>query len=143
MSNKSYYRTTVDGSVAPIALVPNGDGTYSESAGSGTGGSGGVSLAPDAAQAKLTGGRYTLASTSTVVSVAIPDFARGVRLRPTADTRFAINENPVASGVDALTVGNTAYAGESDVRLIASGTGRTLRLLTTVAASTIGIGFFG
>ena len=101
-----------------------------------------IELQPDARQGKLVGGLWTLGSTGTVESIAIPDWANGIRLRPTSDTRFAINEDPVASGAEALTVGNTAFAYETEVRLLEQGTGRTLRLLTTSAGSTCSVGFF-
>jgi len=142
MPDTSYWRSTTTGTLVKVALKDNLDGTFSEATGTGGGGSGSISLKPDAVTGKLTGGRYTLASASTVVTINIPDFAYGLRLRPTADTRFAIGENPVAAGVDALTVGNTAYANETEVRLLDTGTGRTLRLLTSLAGSTVGVSFF-
>ena len=101
-----------------------------------------IGLAPDARSTKLSGGLWTLGSASVVESVAVPDWANGFRLRPSADTRFAVGEDPAASGAETLTTGNTAYANETEVRLLESGTGRTLRLLTTSAGSTVGVGFF-
>ena len=101
-----------------------------------------IGLRADARQAALSGGLWTLASTSVVESISIPDFARGFRLRPSADVRFAIGEDPVALAGETLVVGNTAYANETETRLLVDGTGRTLRLLGTSAGMTVGVGFF-
>jgi hypothetical protein len=138
MADSYYYRSTGDGSQVQIKLVDNGDGTHSEASGS-TAGSGGVSLAADARNAALTSGLWTLAA-GVVESVTIPAFARGFRLRPSADIRFAISEDPVAAGTETLTVGATAFANESEVRLIESGA-VTLRLLAT-GATTVQVSFF-
>jgi hypothetical protein len=101
-----------------------------------------IVLNADARTAALSSGLWTLDSTTVVESIAIPNFARGFRLRPSSDVKFAVGEDPVANGAETLTVGNTAYANETEVRLLDPGTGRTLRLLTTVAAATCGVGFF-
>lgn len=101
-----------------------------------------VSLPADARNAALSGGLWTLASITVVESIAIPDVACGFRLRPSADVRFAVGEDPVVLAGESLVVGNTAFAGENETRLLATGTGRTLRLLGTVAAQTVNISFF-
>lgn len=142
MPNKSFYRTTIDGSVVPVLLTDNGDGTWSEAAGSGAGGTSTVALRADARQGKLSGGLWTLGSITVVESIAIPDTANGFRLRPSADLRFAIGEDPVVLAGESLVVGNTAFAGENEVRLLEAGTGRTLRLLGTVAGQTVSVGFW-
>lgn len=99
-------------------------------------------LVADARNGSLSGGLWTLGSTSTPETINIPDWARGFRLRPSADTRFAINEVPGALNGETLVVGNTAYANETEVRLLADGTGRVLQLLGTSAGQTVGVGFF-
>lgn len=98
-----------------------------------------VVLNADARTAALTSGLWTLAA-SVVESVTIPAYARGFRLRPSADIRFAISEDPVAAGTETLTVGATAFANESEVRLLESGA-VTLRLLAT-GATTVQVSFF-
>ena len=98
-----------------------------------------VGLSADARTSKLTSGVWTLAS-GVVESITIPSWARGFRLRPTADIRFAISEDPVAAGTETLTVGNIAYANESEVRLIETGA-VTVRLLAT-GASTVTVEFY-
>jgi hypothetical protein len=99
-------------------------------------------LNADARTGSLSSGTWTLGSTSVVETVSIPDSARGFRLRPSSDVKFAVGEDPVANGAESLTTGNTAYANETEVRLLDAGASRTLRLLTTVAAATVGVGFF-
>jgi len=98
-----------------------------------------VALNADARTAKLTSGLWTLAA-GVVESITIPSWARGFRLRPSADIRFAISEDPVAAGTVTLTVGNTAFASENEVRLIEAGA-VTLRLLAT-GATTVSVGFW-
>jgi hypothetical protein len=98
-----------------------------------------VRLDADARNAALTSGLWTLAN-GVVESIPIPAYARGFRLRPSADIRFAISEDPVAAGAETLTVGATAFANENEVRLIESGA-VTLRLLAT-GATTVSVGFF-
>ena len=128
--------------------IDNGDGSFSlatalqKALPAGTNNIGDVGLTPDARNGKLSGGTWTLGSASIVDSIAVPDWARGFRLRPSADLRFAVNEDPVASGAEVLTVGNTAYSGETETRLLEAGAGRTLRLLGTSAGMTVGVGFF-
>lgn len=99
-----------------------------------------VILNADARNAALTSGLWTLAA-GVVEQVTIPAYARGFRLRPSADIRFAIAEDPVAEGTEALTVGNTAIANEWEVRLLESPVPATLRLLAT-GATTVKVGFF-
>lgn len=99
----------------------------------------GVQLNADARNAALTSGLWTLAN-GVVESITIPSYARGFRLRPSADIRFAIGEDPVAAGTETLTVGATAFANENEVRLIEAGA-VTLRLLAT-GATTVQVSFF-
>lgn len=110
----------------------NGDGTADAAA---------VVLNADARNAKLTSGTWTLAA-GVVESVTVPSWARGFRLRPTADIRFAISEDPVAAGTETLTVGNTAYANESEVRLIEPVSGTVTVRLLAIGATTVNVGFF-
>lgn len=98
-----------------------------------------VILNADARNGALTSGLWTLAA-GIVEQVAIPSYARGFRLRPSADIRFAISEDPVAAGTETLTVGVTAFANESEIRLIDPGS-VTLRLLAT-GATTVAVSFF-
>lgn len=100
-----------------------------------------VELNADAGTGALSGGIWTLGVANTAESVPIPDWARGVRLRPSADVRFAVNEAPVAAGVEALTVGNTAYANETATRTLQRGSGRTLRLVSATVGATVDVGF--
>lgn len=138
MADKTYYRLAADGTLVPVKLVDNLDGTWSEAASAG----GAVALRADAVQGRMVGGLWTLASITVVESIVIPDTAIGVRIRPSSDVRYAISEDPVVLGGETLVVGNTAYANELDVRLLAAVTGRTLRLLGTVAGQTVNVGFF-
>jgi len=98
-----------------------------------------VELNADARTARLTSGLWTLAA-GVVETVTIPSWAHGFRLRPSADIRFAISEDPVAAGTETLTVGNTAFASENEVRLIEAGA-VSLRLLAT-GATTVQVTFF-
>jgi|GEM_PF-2007355 len=98
-----------------------------------------VSLQADARTTALVSGLWTLAA-GVVESITIPAWARGFRLRPSADIRFAISDDPVAAGTETLTVGNPAFASENEVRLIEAGA-VTLRLLAT-GATTVTVGFF-
>lgn len=99
-----------------------------------------VKLPPDARSGALSSGTWTLAA-GVVESIAVPAWARGFRLRPTADIRFAIAEDPVAAGAEVLTVGNTAIASEFEVRLLDSPVPATVRLLAT-GATTVVVDFF-
>lgn len=136
MANKYYNRRASDGTMIKVLLPEVATDVYAE----GIGGS--VGLNADARQAKLSGGLWTLGSITTVESIAIPDTANGFRLRPSADVRFAVNEDPVVLAGESLVVGNTAYASETETRLLEVGTGRTLRLLGTAVNQTVGVGFF-
>src|SRR5690348_1391241 len=111
-----------------------GNGTYAEVEA--------AALGADARNGALQRGLWTLASTSVVEEIAIPDWAQGFRLRPTADVAFAIGEDPAALNGENLVVGNTAYANETETRLLLAGTSRKLRLLGTVVNQTVGVGFF-
>jgi len=117
-------------------------GSTSTTGGTTMGGAVSMTLQPDARQGMLVDGLWTLGSTLVVETVAIPDWANGFRLRPSSDVKFAIGEDPVAIGAETLTVGNTAVANEPEVRLLVAGTGRQLRLRTTVNAATCRVSFF-
>lgn len=104
-----------------------------------------MTLPPDAQTGKLSSGQWTLSATpNTVATINVPDWARGFRIRPSGgNCRFAVGENPVAQPADALGVGDFAVDGIVEARLLADGTGRTLRILSATASITVLVGFFG
>src|SRR5688500_15787930 len=96
-------------------------------------------LAPDAAAGTLLAVSATLSATpGTVKTVTLPDSAQGFRLTPSADVVFAVGEDPEelathAAGDDSIaeadfSIGNVAAANVAEVRTLAAGTDRTLRL---------------
>ena len=103
-----------------------------------------VDLSADALQGQLTSIEITLSATpGTVTTVTLPDTARGFTLYPRANpARFAIGEDPAAVAASSsttiaaasLAVGGIAKADEWTTRLIAAGTGRTLRLRSLTAS---------
>lgn len=110
-------------------------------------------LAPDAITGQLLAILATLsASAGTVKTVDIPNTARGFRLTPSADVVYAVGEDPAAlathtAGDNSIATadfskGNVAAANAPEVRTLATGTGRTLRLRSATASATVLIELF-
>lgn len=94
----------------------------------------------DIKEGEVSSGLYTVGTT--VVSIDIPDTAKGVKIKALInDVRFAVDENPVAAGSDALTTGAIAFAGETEVRTFRRPR-TTLRLLGTTSTD-VNVEFFG
>jgi hypothetical protein len=112
-----------------------------------------VELTPDIDLGKASSCVVTLTLADTVYTVAIPTWAKGVRLRPSADVRFALGEDPPAvepakAGNAALTdfgIGNYAIASEWTKYLLPAraGDNYTLRLLCDGAGATCKVCFWG
>jgi hypothetical protein len=111
-----------------------------------------VALAADARNGALASIEVTLSATpGTVTSVTIPDDARGVRLYPRSNAiRFAVGEDPAAVATSSsttipastLAVGGIAKADQWEVRLLESGTSRTVRLRSATASVVVDMEVF-
>lgn len=102
-----------------------------------------VRFVADARQSYLASYQAALSETpGEVLTIPIPDWARGFMAEPSAECRFAISEDPAASAVNALAVGGRLKAETETTRLLDSGTGRTLRLISTSVAPGIYVEFF-
>jgi len=107
-------------------------------------------LHADAREGVLTSIRVTLAEAGTVTSIEVPDKARGARMFPAAEIRFAVNENPAAEAssgstsisTSALAVGGIAKANEWETRLLQGQIGRTLRLRGAAGSEVVQVEFF-
>ncbi len=84
-------------------------------------------LAADARSGKLKSIKVTLSGTAgTVTSIAVPNTARGVRVYPDKEVRFAVDEDPAAEATSsaagvaeaAMAVGGYAAAAEWEARLL-------------------------
>jgi hypothetical protein len=112
----------------------------------------GAGLNADARQGALASIEITLSATpGTVTTVTIPDTARGVRLYPRSNAiRFAIGEDPAAVATSssttiaasALAVGGIAKADQWEVRLLETGTDRTVRLRSATASVVVDLEAF-
>jgi hypothetical protein len=112
-----------------------------------------VRLAADLRAAAAKSIRVTLSGTAgTVTSVAVPSFARGLRVRPGATVRLAIDEDPAAEATSsavsvaesAMAAGAYALANEWEVRVLedyAQKT-RTLRLIGAAGSEQVYVEFF-
>lgn len=111
-----------------------------------------TTLASDARTGALSSIQVTLSGTpGTVTTITLPDTARGVRLYPrTSNVRFAVGEDPAAVGTSSATtvaasvfaVGDVAKADQFEVRILESGTSRTLRLRSTTASVVVDVSVF-
>jgi hypothetical protein len=112
-----------------------------------------VSLPADAEAGELLCVNATLSATpETVKTVSLPDWARGFRLTPSDDVRFAVGEDPAALATHAagdnslavvdFSIGNVAAADLQEVRALPARTGRTLRLASAEASATVLIELF-
>ncbi len=102
-----------------------------------------VSFVADARQSYLASRSDTLSATpGTVLSIPIPDWARGFVAEPTEELRFAIDEDPEPEATGQLAVGGRLKADTESTRLLNSGTDRTLRLRSTAVSPTIYLEFF-
>ena len=111
-----------------------------------------VELAPDARTGVLKSIEITLSGTpGTVTTVTIPDTAQGIRLYPrTHHIRFAIGEDPAAVATSSSTtiaasafaIGGVAKADAWEVRLLATGTSRTVRLRSITASVVVDMEVF-
>lgn len=110
------------------------------------------SFEADARTAELISAEVTLSDTpGTVTAIALPEWVRGVRLYPRSNAvRFAIDEDPDAVGTssatsiaaNALTVGGIAKADAWEVRVIADGDDRELRMRSTAASVVVDVELF-
>jgi hypothetical protein len=106
----------------------------------------------DAQTGALASIEITLSATpGTVTTVTIPDTARGIRLYPRSNAiRFAIGEDPAAVATSssttiaasALAVGGIAKADQWEVRLLETGTDRTVRLRSATASVVVDLEAF-
>lgn len=110
-------------------------------------------LAADARSGKVKSIKVTLqAAPGTVTSVAVPESARGVRLYPDKQLRFAVDENPaveatsaaVSVAESAMAAGGYAAAEEWEVRLLEeyNGAARTVRLIGAAGNEVVLVEFF-
>lgn len=93
-------------------------------------------------QADLNGseqsGVWTLsASPGTITTISIPDAARIVTLLPSALIRVSYGKNPAAVGSGAFADGSPVEAGTRRSFILPAGTGRDIRLRSTVASPTV------
>ena len=83
-------------------------------------------------------GVWTLSATpGTVASITVPDTARIVTLRPSADIRARFGADPAAAGADAFAAGSPVAANERRAFILMSGTSRTIRVRSTTASATV------
>jgi hypothetical protein len=83
-------------------------------------------------------GLWTLSATpGTVTSIALPDAARIVTLKPSADIQLRLNADPAAIGSGAFAAGSPVAALERRAFILASGASRTLRLRSATASATV------
>lgn len=110
-------------------------------------------LAADARSGKIKSIKVTLSGTAgTVTSVTVPDSARGVRMYPDKQVRFAVDENPAAEATSssttvtsaALATGGYAAAAEWEARLLEeyNGAARTVRLMGAIGSEVVLVEFF-
>jgi len=84
---------------------------------------------------------FTLSATpATVLSVTIPSGSRGAVLRPSADVRVAVDENPEAAVAGTLKKGATARANEDSFRLFGNDA-QTLRIIGAAGSETVYVEF--
>lgn len=93
-------------------------------------------------QADLNGseqsGVWTLSGTpGTITTISIPDAARIVTLLPSALIRVSYGKNPAAVGSGAFADGSPVEAGTRRSFILPAGTGRDIRLRSTVASPTV------
>lgn len=93
-------------------------------------------------QADLNGseqsGVWTLSGTpGTITTISIPDTARIVTLLPSALIRVSYGKNPAAVGAGAFADGSPVEAGTRRSFILPTGTGRDIRLRSTVASPTV------
>lgn len=108
--------------------------------------------AADARNAKLVSAKVTLGAANAVTVMDAPNWAAGFRLYPSAEIRFAINEDPATDAAAAasgtpltltdLEVGGVAKASLWEKRFLESGTARTLRLRAIAGAEVVVVEFF-
>lgn len=111
-----------------------------------------VGLSPDSISGELVSLQVTLSGTpGTVTEIALPSYARGVRLYPyTNGVRFAIDEAPAAIatsaattiGASAFAVGGIAQPDQWEVRLLDSTDGHALQLSSADASTVVDIEVF-
>jgi len=111
-----------------------------------------VDLSADALNGALKSIEITLSGTpGTITTVTIPDTAHGIRLYPrTNGIRFAIVEDPAAVAKSSSTtiaaaafaIGGVAKADTWEVRLLAAGTSRTVRLRSITASVVVDMEVF-
>jgi hypothetical protein len=110
-------------------------------------------LAADARKSKLKSVKVTLHATpGNVTTVAIPSFARGVLLYPSAEVRFAVDEDPAAEATSAdaavaeaaMAVGGYLPAAEWSARTLEeyNGAAKELRLIGAAGSETVVVEFF-
>jgi hypothetical protein len=93
-------------------------------------------------QADLTGaeqsGVWTLSGTpGNITTISIPDGVRIVTLLPSALVRVSYGKNPAAVGSGAFADGSPVEAGTRRSFILPTGTGRDIRLRSTVASPTV------
>lgn len=83
-------------------------------------------------------GVWTLSATpGTVTSITLPDAARIVTVKPSADIQVRLNADPAAIGGGAFAAGSPVSASERRAFLVAAGASRTLRIRSTTASATV------
>lgn len=106
-----------------------------------------IRFAPDAIQGQLAHVTVTLSAVAeTLTTVALPDWATGLRLFPSADVRFAVGEAPATPAAtsslavvpaSAFGLGGIAVAGVWETRLLQHGTNRTVQFRSAAASPTV------
>jgi hypothetical protein len=83
-------------------------------------------------------GLWTLSATpGTVTSITLPDAARIVTVKPSADIQLRLNADPAAIGSGAFAAGSPVAASERRAFILAAGASRTLRLRSATASATV------
>lgn len=131
MADKYTHNYDIHGRSFHQVWGDNNDDTYSAE----------MFLRADARAGALSSGNFTLGAITTVTAIAVPFGARGFVVAPNTDVRFAIDEDPAAVGVDALTVGAKALGGEVTVRLIINGAAE-LRIYAVAGGEVVYVEFF-
>ena len=97
----------------------------------------GVGLRPDLDGAGESGVWTLSATPGTVTTITLPDAARIVTLRPSADIRARLNADPAAAGTNAFAAGVPVEGNSRRAFILAAGTGRTLRLRSAAVSPTV------
>ena len=97
----------------------------------------GVGLRPDLDGAGESGVWTLSATPGTITTITLPDAARIVTLRPSADIRARLNADPAAAGANAFAAGVPVEGNSRRAFILAAGTGRDLRLRSAAVSPTV------